>query len=105
MAGAQLGCCGAEISEYCTLAIGSQSQGRMDIDCLEIRQSHSDNHALLCIAGTVHTIQRATGYPWMVDGMPGGGGGYSGHILVGVCPGTPKKGGLRCGHTPKRGVL
>ena len=37
----------------------------------------------------------------------GGGarGGYSGYILVGVCPGTPKKGGLRCGHSPKRGVL
>ena len=32
-------------------------------------------------------------------------GGYSGYILVGVCPGTPKKGGLRCGHSPKRGVL
>ena len=24
---------------------------------------------------------------------------------MGVCPGTPKKGGLRCGHSPKRGVL
>ena len=47
---------------------------------------------------------------------PGGGGGYSGYILVGVFPGTPKKGGsyvraqpkkggLRCGHSPKRGVL
>ena len=37
----------------------------------------------------------------------GGGGGYSGYILVGVCPGTLKKGGLtcRCGHSPKRGVL
>ena len=33
------------------------------------------------------------------------GGGYSGYILVGVCPGTPKKGGLRCGHSPKRWVL
>ena len=32
-------------------------------------------------------------------------GGYSGYKLVGVCPGTPKKGGLRCGHSPKRGVL
>ena len=30
---------------------------------------------------------------------------YSGYILVGVCPGTPKKGGFRCGHTPKKGVL
>ena len=35
----------------------------------------------------------------------GGGGGYSGYILVGVCPGTPNKGGLRCGHSPKRVVL
>ena len=35
--------------------------------------------------------------------MPGGGGG--GYILVGVWPGTPKKGGLRFGHSPKRGVL
>ena len=24
---------------------------------------------------------------------------------MGVCPGTPKKGGLRCGHSSKRGVL
>ena len=24
---------------------------------------------------------------------------------MGVCPGTPKKGGLRCGHSQKRGVL
>ena len=24
---------------------------------------------------------------------------------MGVCPGTPKKGGLRCGHSLKRGVL
>ena len=42
----------------------------------------------------------------------GGGGGYSEDILVGVCPGTKKrgvlgagtaqKGGLRCGHSPKR---
>ena len=34
-----------------------------------------------------------------------GGGGYSGNILEGVCPGTPKKEGLRCGHSPKRAVL
>ena len=34
-----------------------------------------------------------------------GPGGYSGYILVGVCPGTPKRGGLRCGQSPKRGVL
>ena len=40
-------------------------------------------------------------------GAPGGGGGgYSGYELVGVCPGTPKGGGgLRCGHSPKMGVL
>ena len=39
---------------------------------------------------------------------PGGGGGTRDiyiYILVGVCPGTPKKGGLRCRHSPKRGVL
>ena len=35
-------------------------------------------------------------------GMGVGGGGYSGYILVGVCLGTPKKGGLRCGHNPKK---
>ena len=29
-----------------------------------------------------------------------GGGRYSGYILVGVCPGTPKTGGPRCGHSP-----
>ena len=32
-----------------------------------------------------------------------GGGGYSENILVGVFPGTPEKGGLRCGHSKTRG--
>ena len=32
-------------------------------------------------------------------------GGHSQLILVGVCYGTSKKGGLRHGHNPKRGVL
>ena len=35
----------------------------------------------------------------------GGGGGHSQYILVGVCRSTSKKGGLRHGHNPKRGVL
>ena len=39
------------------------------------------------------------------DISPGGGGGVLGIYIGGVCPGTPKKGGLRCGHSPKRGVL
>ena len=44
---------------------------------------------------------------YMLRSQPrgGGGGGYSGYILVGVSPGTPKKGGPRCGHSPKWGVL
>ena len=32
-------------------------------------------------------------------------GGHSQYILVGVCRGTSKKGGLRHGHNPKRGGL
>ena len=34
---------------------------------------------------------------------PGGGGGYSGYILVGVCPGTPKRGVLGTGKAQKGG--
>ena len=37
--------------------------------------------------------------------MDRGGGGYSGYKLVGVCPGTPKKGGLMCWAQPKKGGL
>ena len=37
--------------------------------------------------------------------IPGGGGGTSDIYWWGVCPGTPKEGGLRCGHSPKMGVL
>ena len=40
---------------------------------------------------------------WLVL-SPGGGGGYSGYILVGVCPGTPKKGVL-CAGTAQKGGL
>ena len=36
---------------------------------------------------------------------PGGGGGHSRYILVGVCRSTSKKGGLRHGHNPKKGGL
>ena len=43
---------------------------------------------------------------WSSPANPGGGGGaLSIYILVGVCRGTSKKGGLRHGHNPKRGVL
>ena len=39
-------------------------------------------------------------------GEPGrGGGGHSQYILVGVCRSTSKKGGIRHGYNPKRGVL
>ena len=34
----------------------------------------------------------------------GGGGGYLEHILVGMCPATPKKGVLGAGRAPKKGV-
>ena len=37
--------------------------------------------------------------------IPGGGGGHSQCILVGVCRSTSKKGGHRHGHNPKKGVL
>ena len=37
--------------------------------------------------------------------QPENPGGHSQYILVGVCRGTSKKGGLRHGHNPKRGVL
>ena len=39
--------------------------------------------------------------------MPGGGGGHSQYILVGVCRSTSKGGGggLRHGHNPKKGGL
>ena len=40
----------------------------------------------------------------LAPGSPGGGG-HSHYILVGVCRGTSKKGGLRHWHNPKRGVL
>ena len=33
------------------------------------------------------------------------GGGHSQYILVGVCRGTSKKGGLRHGHNPNKGGL
>ena len=33
------------------------------------------------------------------------GGGHSQYIMVGVCRGTSKKGGLRHGHNPKKGGL
>ena len=33
------------------------------------------------------------------------GGGHSQYILVGVCHSTSKKGGLRHGNNPKKGVL
>ena len=36
---------------------------------------------------------------------PRGGGGHSQYILVGVCRSTSKKGGLRHGYNPKKGVL
>ena len=36
---------------------------------------------------------------------PGGGGGHSPYILVGVCRSTSKKGGLRHGYNPKKGGL
>ena len=36
---------------------------------------------------------------------PGGGHSQSQYILVGVCHGTSKKGGLRHGHNPKKGGL
>ena len=37
--------------------------------------------------------------------VPGGGGGHSQCILVGVCRSTSKKGGLRHGYNPKKGGL
>ena len=40
----------------------------------------------------------------LAPGSPGGGG-HSHYILVGVCRGTSKKGGLRHGHNPKKGGL
>ena len=36
---------------------------------------------------------------------PGGGGGHSQYILVGVCRSTSKRGALGTGTTQKRGVL
>ena len=73
----------------------------------------------VCVCGSVGKQHQ---YPWKMGQNhnkeyiclghnPGGGGGYSGYILVGVSPGTPKKGGgswvkrggLRCGHSPKKG--
>ena len=39
------------------------------------------------------------------DAKTRGGGGHSQYILVGVCRSTSKKGGLRHGYNPKRGVL
>ena len=40
----------------------------------------------------------------LVTNIPGGGGG-GGVLGIYIGGGVPKKGGLRCGHSPKRGVL
>ena len=43
---------------------------------------------------------------WELVGLcPGGGGGHSQCILVGVCRDTSKKGGIRHGHEAKKGGL
>ena len=54
----------------------------------------------------LHTLSLSVS--WGDDGLKDGsspGGGHSQYILVGVCRGTSKKGGLRHGTTQKRGVL
>ena len=44
-------------------------------------------------------------FPVYLYFSPGGGGGHSQYIRMGLCRGTSKKGGLRYGHNPKKGGL